>query len=202
MTENPFCATPEDLLDAVAAAMQRGRFRHVPVVASDRRVLGVVSDRDLREQKGYWSSTKVSAVLSEPAVAVRPEDPIEDAAQTMLERKIGALPVVDREQRVVGIVTTTDLLRAMLDSIGGAEAVRIDLGLAGDRTGLADAVRTIEGAGGTVLSVGTGAVGEDSPRRFYVRVPAAGAARALGALQAGGFAATAERVQATAPKER
>lgn len=202
MTENPFYVTPGDLLDAVAAAMQRGRFRHVPVVDSDRRVLGIVSDRDLREQKGYWSSTKVSAVISEPAIAVCPEDPIEDAAQIMLERQISALPVVDREQRVIGIVTTTDLLRALLDGIGGAAAVRIDLGVAGDRIELADAVRTIEGAGGTVLSIGTGAVGEGSPRRFYVRVLATGAARARSALEAGGFTASTERLQATARKER
>jgi acetoin utilization protein AcuB len=200
MTENPFCVTPDDLLDAVAAAMQRGRFRHAPVVASDRRVLGIVSDRDLREHKGYLGSTKVSAVLSEPAIAVRPEDQIEDAAQIMIERQIGALPVVDSEQRVIGIVTTTDLLRALLDGIGGAEAVRIDLGDVGTHTGLADAVRAIQDAGGTVLSIGTGAVSEDSPRRFYVRVPAAGAARARSALQAAGFAA--ERLPATAMKER
>ena len=111
MTEKPYCVTPDDLLDAVAAAMQRGRFRHAPVVARDGRLVGVVSDRDLREQKGYLGSTKVSAVLSEPAITVRPEDSIEDAAHIMLERQIGALPVIDREERVVGIVTTTDVCR-------------------------------------------------------------------------------------------
>jgi CBS-domain-containing membrane protein len=52
------CVTPGDLLDAVAAAVQQGRFRHIPVVASDGRLLGIVSDRDLREQKGYWSSSR------------------------------------------------------------------------------------------------------------------------------------------------
>ena len=120
MTKNPFCVTGDDLLETVADAMRRGRFRHAPVIASDRRVLGIVSERDLREQKGYLSSTKVSAALTEPAITVRADDPIEHAAHIMLERQIGALPVVDAEQRVVGIVTTTDLLRAFLDAAGGA----------------------------------------------------------------------------------
>src|SRR5262245_3831827 len=71
MTHNPFCVQPNDMLEAVADAMQRGRFRHAPVVASDRRVIGMVTERDLREQKGYWSSTRVSAALSEPAITVR-----------------------------------------------------------------------------------------------------------------------------------
>lgn len=124
MSENPFCAQPNDMLQAVADAMQRGRFRHAPVVAPDRRVIGMVTERDLREQKGYWSSTKVSAALSEPAITVRADDRIEHAAQIMLERQIGALPVVDSDQRVVGIVTTSDMLRAFLDCLGGADAVR------------------------------------------------------------------------------
>jgi acetoin utilization protein AcuB len=201
MTKNPLCVTADDLLDQVAAAMERGRFRHAPVVAGDRRLLGIVSDRDLRGQKGYLSSTKVTAVLSEPAHAIRPEDPIEHAAQLMLEHQIGALPVVDGEQRVVGIVTTTDLIRAFLDALGGAEAGRIDLGVARTPTGVADAVRAIEKAGATVLGIGTSAVAEGSPRRFHIRVPPADVARSLDALRAAGLAIPAEGAPATAATE-
>jgi acetoin utilization protein AcuB len=118
MTEKPFCTRADELLERVWAAMREGRFRHVPVVSGDGRVLGMVSERDVREQKGYLSSTKVTAVLSEPAITVRAEDRVEDAAKLMLERQTGALPVVDAEQRVVGIVTTSDVLRAFLDRDG------------------------------------------------------------------------------------
>lgn len=190
MTENPWCAAADDLLDVVAAAMARGRFRHVPVVDGEHRLIGIVTDRDLREQKGYLEATKVSAVISEPAVAVGPDDPIEEAAQILLERKIGGLPVIDGGRRVVGILTTSDLLRGMLHAIGGAEGtVRIDLDAAAPGTGFADAVRTIEGAGATVLGLGTYGGGEDCPRRFFVRIPANGAARALEALRTSGTAA-------------
>ena len=124
MTENPFCAQPDDMLEAVAEAMRRGRFRHAPVISPDRRVIGMVTERDLREQKGYLSSTKVTAVVSEPAITVCADDPIARAAQIMLERQIGALPVVDGEQRILGIVSTTDVLRAFLDCVGGADPIR------------------------------------------------------------------------------
>lgn len=183
MTRTPYCVTGEDLLITVAAAMQEGRFRHAPVVTSDGRLLGIVSDRDLREQKGYLSSTKVTAVISEPPIAVRPDDLIEDAAQTMLERQIGALPVIDDAQRVIGILTATDLLRGLLHAVGSDEGIRIDMTVPkSEPLALTDAVAAIERAGGAVLSIGT--VGDDGPaaRRCFVRVTPASAARARTAL--------------------
>ena len=124
MTANPFCAQPDDLLEVVADAMRRGRFRHAPVIAGDRRVIGMITERELREQKGYWRTTKVTGALSEPAITVRADDSITAAAQIMLERQIGALPVVDGEQRIVGIVTTSDLLRALIECVSSAASTR------------------------------------------------------------------------------
>lgn len=190
MTEKPYCVSADQLLDSVALAMREGHFRHAPVVASDGRLLGMVSDRDLREQKGFLTSTKVTAVISEPAIALRPEDPIEDAAHMMLERHIGALPVVDSEHRVVGILTSDDLLRAFLDAEGTTGTVRIDLDVPTSRTSLPDAVLAVERAGAAVLSIGTIADRSGGGRRFYLRVPAAAAARARSALQASGLIAS------------
>ena len=188
MTEKPFCANASDLLDMVAAAMEHGRFRHAPVVDAERRLVGMVSDRDLREQKGYLGATKVSAVISEPAIAVGPDDPIEEAAQILLERKIGGLPVIDAERRVVGILTTSDLLRGVLHGIGGTEGtVRIDFEFSTPEQGFAEPVRAIELAGGTVLGLGTFQASDDHPRRFFVRVPTRDAERAAAALREGGF---------------
>lgn len=189
MTEKPYCVTADELLDSVASAMREGHFRHAPVVASDGRLLGMVSDRDLREQKGFLTSTKVTAVISEPAIALKPEDPIEDAAHIMLEHHIGALPVVDSERRVVGILTSDDLLRAFLDAEGTLGTVRIDLDVPTSRTKLPEAVLAVERAGAAVLSIGTIAARSGSGRRFYLRVPAANAASARSALQASGLVA-------------
>lgn len=190
MTSSPHCVTEEERLDAVAAAMERGRFRQVPVVDSQGRLVGIVTQRDLREHKGYLATTKVTAALTEPAIAVGPDHPIEEAAQILLERKIGGLPVIDGERRVVGILTTSDLLRGLLNSIGGAEgAVRIAVDFATPRQGFVEAVRAIEEAGGTILGLGTFGGAAEGPRRFFVRVAAGGADRAAVALRAAGFGA-------------
>jgi acetoin utilization protein AcuB len=192
MTAEPYCVTADYRLDAVAAAMERGRFRQVPVVDDARRLIGIVTARDLRQHVGYWESTKVSAAMTEPAIAVRPDDPIELAARILLERKIGGLPVVDQERRVVGVLTTSDLLRGFLHGVGGAEyAARIDFRFAGTGQSFAEAVRVVEAAGSAVLGLGTFDDTADSGQKFFVRVAAAGAERAADALRAAGFVVTA-----------
>lgn len=206
MTQKPHCASADDLLDVVATAMEHRCFRHVPVVDAEGRLVGIVTDRDLREHKGYWSTTKVSAAISEPAIALGPDDPIESAAQILLERKIGGLPVIDGERRVIGILTTSDLLRGVLNGIGGTEGtVRIDLAFSTPEQSFAEAVRVVEKAGGMVLGLGTFDPRDNRPRRFFVRVPVGSAERAADALRAAGFsvtvtrAATAESPTSAAP---
>ncbi|MFN8645046.1 MAG: CBS domain-containing protein, partial [Candidatus Binatia bacterium] len=105
MKEKPRCVTPTELLEDVARSMREGGFRHAPVVDAEGRLLGMLSDRDIREHKGFLPTTRVSAAMVEPALAVLADDPIEQAARLMVAHKIGALPVVDASQRVLGIVT-------------------------------------------------------------------------------------------------
>jgi acetoin utilization protein AcuB len=175
MKSAPYCVTADAHLDAVEQAMREGGFRHAPVVDGDGRLVGMISDRDLREHRGHLPSTLVSAALSEPALSARPDDPIERAAHLMLRHKIGGLPVVDDQQRVVGIVTETDILNGFLDGLGaGQRAVRIDFRFSAPSQGFSDAVQAVEGAGGMVLGVGTFQATADGSgeRRFFVRVSA------------------------------
>jgi acetoin utilization protein AcuB len=175
MKEQPVCATAEQLLDEVVRAMREGGFRHAPVVDADGRLVGMLSDRDIREHRGFLPTTRVSAAMVEPAVAVVADDPIERAARLMVERKIGALPVVDAERRVIGIVTETDILKGFLDGVGtGEQAARIDFQFRSPEQGFADAVQAVEGAGGIVLGLGTFQTTAEGSgaRRFFVRVMA------------------------------
>lgn len=193
MTAPPYCVTADCRLDAVAEAMERGRFRQVPVVDGDGRLIGIVTDRDLRQHLGYLASTKVSGAMTEPAIAVQPDDPIEHAARILFEHKVGGLPVVDREGRVVGVLTTSDLLRGFLHGVGGAEHTgRIDFRFANPAQGFAEAVRVVEAAGGAVLALGTfDAAGDGSAPCFFVRVAAPSVERAAAALRAAGFIVSA-----------
>ncbi len=105
--------------------IRRRRIRHLPVVDRGGRLVGIVTARDLRQvifdpsiQQRVSSlaealaSVTVADVMTRGVVTVRPGTPIRDAARLMLERKIGALPVVDGD-RVVGILTETDVLKVL-----------------------------------------------------------------------------------------
>ena len=96
--------------------------RHLPVM-EEGRLVGVVSDRDLRLATSVLAlsqlppTSPVSKVMSREPMTADVSDPIEDVAFRMRERKIGCLPVMD-EGRLIGIVTGLDLLDALLRMTG------------------------------------------------------------------------------------
>lgn len=112
----------DDTLWIVKEIMDLGSVRHVPVVKHGELV-GVVSQRDLlraslsnvmgisvEEQKVFLEGVRIGEVMSSPAITVRAEQTVQEAARTMAEFKIGCLPVVEGK-KLVGILTETDLLR-------------------------------------------------------------------------------------------
>ena len=88
--------------------MRQKRIRHL-VVTSGRDVVGVVSDRDLEEAGSLRRVQTVGEVMTSPVVTARPETTLRQAANLLRGRAIGCLPVLENG-RLVGIVTTTDLL--------------------------------------------------------------------------------------------
>lgn len=115
------------LLDACLLLRSTG-FRHLPVVSGDQLV-GIVSDRDVErasptmltnvspeEYNRIFESTPVSKVMTPDPITVTPETPIKNAVGMMVERKIGALPVVEADKKLAGLITSTDLL-SLLDSL-------------------------------------------------------------------------------------
>lgn len=113
MKNNVETIHPRDSLADAAAKMKDGRFRRLPVVDDGGALIGIVTERDLREHKGFLPATRVTAAMVENPVTVGPDDSIEQAAEIILARKIGGLPVVDKGA-LVGIITETDLLAGFL----------------------------------------------------------------------------------------
>lgn len=139
MHKNPQTVSPGTSLEEAYRLMQQKRFRHLPVVEEDRLV-GVVTDRDLRQSMSevgperFPSESCVRHVMAEHPWTASPLDPVEDAARRMRELKIGCLPVVDGGV-LLGIVTGIDLLDALLLLTGvGKASSRIEVELA-DRPG-------------------------------------------------------------------
>jgi acetoin utilization protein AcuB len=122
---------PDDSLRAAMDAMQSRACRHVPVVEHGRLV-GILSDRDLRRalvspfvlrerwyDEAVLDNTLIRACMSCDVVTVTPDTPLIHAAQLMRDRKIGGLPVLDNE-RLVGIITETDVLNALIQLLSAA----------------------------------------------------------------------------------
>lgn len=123
MTKDPATIGPKDSLVVARAMMRHRRIRGLPVVDGDHLV-GIVTDRDVREAWASDATTltahelhylldtiPVSDVMTAPVISVTPETPLEDAVVLLREKKIGGLPVL-RDDHLVGILTETDVLEA------------------------------------------------------------------------------------------
>ncbi|MBV8775502.1 MAG: CBS domain-containing protein [Deltaproteobacteria bacterium] len=112
MTPEPACLTPDDTLTAAVALMEAGDFRAVPITLNGNLV-GIISDRDIRSSGRKPHATKVSERMSRNVVCVSPDDSVNEAVRMILSNKIGGLPVV-KENKLLGMITTTDILKAVL----------------------------------------------------------------------------------------
>ena len=117
-----------DSCHEAVARMCRARIRHLLVVDGTGRLVGIVTDRDLRHHlfsagvfkaigatsvETMLKAVPVSEIMSAPVVSVSPSDDLVDAARLMLEDKVGSLPVV-QGGHVVGMLTETDMLRQIV----------------------------------------------------------------------------------------
>lgn len=142
MTREVISFRPEDPLEEVARAVAEKGISGFPVVDRSRRVVGVITEGDLirryravrippfidllggvfplgslsevEEAIREMASTRVEEIMARSPVTVRPEWPVERAAELMWRHRIKRLPVVDEEGRLVGIVSRADLVRALM----------------------------------------------------------------------------------------
>lgn len=126
--------TDADLFDA-KEKMETHRIRHLPVVDEENRLLGIVTDRDLRSAMPYElfkggdmerarasvSTKTVGDVMTPDPFTISPLDTIQDALLLIQEKRVGAFPVVDDQGRLRGILSVRDLLRAFTNVLGIGE---------------------------------------------------------------------------------
>lgn len=167
MTRDVFTVTPDTKLTRIADLMHTRKLRHLPVVDGENRLVGIISHRDVQRAEPSWITTldrgeanyllsKVTAekIMHHDVITCSPEALVEEAGCLMRSGKIGCLPVVDQD-RLVGILTSVDLLDFFLDITGCMEkqAARIAVHLP-DRMGeLAKLLAAINEEGGQITTV-------------------------------------------------
>jgi CBS domain-containing protein len=97
-----------ETLKEAHAEMQVGVVRHLPVVDDHRRIVGILSDRDILRALATKKAQRVGDFMTREVVTILPDAPAHQAATMMLDLKISSLPVVDETQTLVGLITQTD----------------------------------------------------------------------------------------------
>jgi acetoin utilization protein AcuB len=106
--------------------LQDHAVRRLPVTDVSGQVLGIVTERDLLLAVSHYLNIpiEIETVMTRPVVATTPDTPLAEAAMLMVGHKIGGMPVVDTDQRVVGIITESDIFRAFVGMLGAGDAVK------------------------------------------------------------------------------
>lgn len=127
MTENPLTVEPRDTVGQAEEVLNANAIRQLPVVEGTELV-GIVTDRDIRsflggrnfespEQREKILNTRIASIMTTKPVSLAPDDDVREAVEILLEEKIGAVPVVDEDEGLVGIVTYVDVLRCFLEHL-------------------------------------------------------------------------------------
>ncbi|MFN8488733.1 MAG: CBS domain-containing protein [Caldilineaceae bacterium] len=130
MSSPALTITPDTPFQDALKLMHERKIRRLPVVDRNGKLIGIVSERDLLHaapspatslsvwELNYllWKLT-VKDLMATKVLTVAPDALLQEAATIMLEKKIGGLPVVDQNQHVVGVITETDIFKALVDML-------------------------------------------------------------------------------------
>ena len=131
MTTDVVSVGPDTSLLKVGKLMKDHHIRRIPVVDEQGQVIGIISDRDVRDASPSKATTldmyemhyllaelKAKNIMTAKPITVKPTDTVEQAALIMLDNKVGGLPVVDDNGKLVGIISDHDVFKALVDITG------------------------------------------------------------------------------------
>jgi len=132
MTKNVVTIDKDADISQAQEKMSKHLFRHLPVVDQNNRLIGIVTDRDIRSllppshfaqenSPEEWKSSskfRIKDIMTKNPVTISPLDTIQDALILLHKKYFGALPVVVEEQKLIGIISVRDLLREFINVLG------------------------------------------------------------------------------------
>jgi len=135
MTRKVITVAPDDGIFKAQELMAANKIRHLPVIESNNRLIGVVTDRDIRsalpykffkespseEEKKNFAELKIKNIMAKNPITISPTYTLQDALLMIQDARVGALPVVDENGILSGIISVRDLLRAFINVLGIGE---------------------------------------------------------------------------------
>ncbi len=126
MSRNLITLNPKDKVSEVEEIFNSRRFRHLPVLDSEKKLVGMLSERDLlkftiENLRGLdvndGRHTPIGEIMKRKILTAFPDTPIREIAKIMFEERVGSVPILQRETHVlVGLVTRSDILRRVMNN--------------------------------------------------------------------------------------
>jgi acetoin utilization protein AcuB len=136
MQRDVVSVAPSSTLKEARRLMREHNVRQLPVTGKENELIGVLSDRDIREamlpvgllpcgseeeMEEWLAKTPVEKVMTRKVVTATIHDSLEDAVVLLHDFRVNSLPVVDDSNRVAGMITRTDILKAFIEALGVGE---------------------------------------------------------------------------------
>ncbi len=185
MTKNVVTITPDRSMMKASKLMKDKGISRVPVVDEKGKILGIVSDRDIKDASPSKATTldmhelyyllseiKIKDIMSKKITTIRSDETVEKAAVLMLEGNFGGLPVVDENDVVIGIITDTDVFKVLVEISGVYEGgTQVCLQISTEAGSLAPILEYLKDNGARIMSVMTRNVPESQGMKdVYIRI--------------------------------
>jgi acetoin utilization protein AcuB len=200
MTKRPITTHPDTPIDDALRLMRESKVRRLPVLDKGGKLVGIITEKDLlyvspspatslsiHELHYLIAKIKVRDVMAKDVITVTEYTPLEEAARIMADNKIGSLPVM-RDDKLVGIITETDLFCIFLELLGAREkGIRLTILVPEEKGILATLTGDIAKMGGNIISLGTFTGEDPSNRLITVKVSEVGQDELVSAMEASGM---------------
>lgn len=183
MTPTVVTISPDTSLLKLGKIMKDHDVRRLPVVNKAGQIIGIISDRDVRDASPSKATTldmyemhyllaeiKASDIMTKNPLTVLPTDTVEKAAMIMLDNKIGGLPVVDENDKLVGIISEQDVFKALVIITGVREGgIQIGFSIANKPGALRPIFDLLRQRGARILSV-LSTNNNEGERHIFIRL--------------------------------
>lgn len=185
MSKDVITLTHDRSMMKAAKLLKDNDISRLPIVDEDGVLVGIVSDRDIKEASPSKATTldmhelyyllseiKIKDIMSRKVITVSIEDTVEKAAVVMEESKIGGIPVVDADNKPVGIITNTDVFKVLISITGVLDGgVQVGLALSNEPGSLNGVLDYLKENGGRVMSILTSYEPEqENMRHVFIRI--------------------------------